>query len=333
MSGAPLPRLRGLGSFDGVDEFEDSRRPRTDADADAGTGGPTPSHARRGGRAGPTTCPSPTRSSRASTTPSAGPWSTAARPLLVVAGAGSGKTRVLTHRVAHLIATGDATPWEILAITFTNKAADEMRERLVGLIGPVAQRMWVSTFHAACVRMLRAHADRLGYRKSFTIYDDTDSRRLVEHILRDLNIDAKKLPARGVQAAISGAKAELAGADDLRAGGALGLRAAHRRRLPGVRAAAVRRLGHGLRRPAAAHRPAVPGRARRPRRLPHPVQAHPRRRVPGHQPRPERDRAHARRRSTTTCAWWATATSRSSGGAAPTSATSWSSKRRSPTPR
>ena len=133
-------------------------------------------------------------------------------PLLVVAGAGSGKTRVLTHRIAHLIATGDATPWEILAITFTNKAADEMRDRLAGLIGPVAKRMWVSTFHAACVRILRAHADRLGYRKSFTIYDDTDSRRLIEHILRDLNIDAKKLPARGVQAAISGAKAELAGA-------------------------------------------------------------------------------------------------------------------------
>jgi len=120
---------------------------------------------------------------------------------------------VLTHRVAHLIATGDATPWEILAITFTNKAADEMRTRLVDLIGPVAQRMWVSTFHAACVRILRAHAERLGYRKSFTIYDDTDSRRLVEHILRDLNIDAKKLPARSVQAAISGAKAELASAE------------------------------------------------------------------------------------------------------------------------
>ena len=155
----------------------------------------------------------------------------------MVAGAGSGKTRVLTHRVAHLIATGDATPWEILAITFTNKAADEMRARLVGLIGPVAERMWVSTFHAACVRMLRAHADRLGYRKSFTIYDDSDSRRLVEHILRDLNIDAKKLPARGVQAAISGAKAELAGADDYARGRPLGLRTAHRRCLPGVRAA------------------------------------------------------------------------------------------------
>ncbi len=130
-------------------------------------------------------------------------------PLLVVAGAGSGKTRVLTRRVGHLIATGDARPWEILAITFTNKAADEMRSRLIGLVGPVAEKMWVSTFHAACVRILRAHADRLGYRKSFTIYDDTDSRRLVEQILRDLNIDAKKIPPRSVQATISGAKAEM----------------------------------------------------------------------------------------------------------------------------
>ena len=137
-------------------------------------------------------------------------------PLLVVAGAGSGKTRALTHRVAHLIATGDALPWEVLAITFTNKAADEMRERLVKLIGPVAQRMWVSTFHAACVRMLRAHADRLGYLRSFSVYDDTDSRRLVEHLLKELNIDAKKLPARSVQAAISGAKAELTGPEDLK---------------------------------------------------------------------------------------------------------------------
>ena len=132
-------------------------------------------------------------------------------PLLVLAGAGSGKTRVLTHRVAHLIATGDATPWQILAITFTNKAADEMRDRLVSLVGPVAEKMWVSTFHAACVRILRAQAERLGYRKSFTIYDDADSRRLVEHVARDLNVDTKKIPSRGIQAAISGAKAELAG--------------------------------------------------------------------------------------------------------------------------
>ncbi|HMK99816.1 MAG TPA: UvrD-helicase domain-containing protein, partial [Acidimicrobiales bacterium] len=137
-------------------------------------------------------------------------------PLLVVAGAGSGKTRVLTHRVAHLIATGDATPWQILAITFTNKAADEMRDRLVGLIGPVAEKMWVSTFHAACVRILRAQAERLGYRKSFTIYDDADSRRLIDHVARELNVDTKKIPVRGIQAAISGAKAELVGVETYR---------------------------------------------------------------------------------------------------------------------
>ena len=140
-------------------------------------------------------------------------------PLLVVAGAGSGKTRVLTRRIAHLIATGDATPWEILAITFTNKAADEMRRRVAGLVGPVAERMWVSTFHAACVRILRAHADRLGYRKSFTIYDDTDSRRLVEHILpRPEHRRQEAARPRSSRPAISGAKAELAGRGDLRAG-------------------------------------------------------------------------------------------------------------------
>src|SRR5207302_9462911 len=90
-------------------------------------------------------------------------------PLLVVAGAGSGKTRVLTHRIAHLIAEG-VSPFQILAITFTNKAADEMKSRVAALVGPVAQKMWVSTFHSACVRMLRRDAERLGYRSSFTIY-------------------------------------------------------------------------------------------------------------------------------------------------------------------
>ena len=199
--GAPLPRL---GAFDGVDEFEDYGTPEQ---PDAQSSAP-PARRERWTDA----LPKPDELLEGLNGPQRRAVVHRASPLLVVAGAGSGKTRVLTHRVAHLIATGDATPWEILAITFTNKAADEMRERLVGLIGPVAKRMWVSTFHAACVRMLRSHADRLGYRRSFTIYDDTDSRRLVEHILRDLNIDAKKLPARGVQAAISGAKAELASA-------------------------------------------------------------------------------------------------------------------------
>ncbi len=90
-------------------------------------------------------------------------------PLLVLAGAGSGKTRVLTYRIAHLIQDCDVAPWEVLAITFTNKAATEMRERLAGLVGPQSRGMWVSTFHSMCVRMLRADADRLGFTKSFTI--------------------------------------------------------------------------------------------------------------------------------------------------------------------
>jgi len=130
-------------------------------------------------------------------------------PLVIVAGAGSGKTRVLTRRIAHLLATGDAAPWQILAITFTNKAADEMRRRVVELVGPQAERMWVSTFHSACLRILRAHADRIGYRPSFSVYDDSDSRRLVEIVEHELGLDTKRLPPRSVAAVIGQAKAEL----------------------------------------------------------------------------------------------------------------------------
>ncbi|HEX3981887.1 MAG TPA: UvrD-helicase domain-containing protein, partial [Acidimicrobiales bacterium] len=251
MPGTPLHHFGGLGSFDGVDEFEEFEQGSFDdgaaaddsvglddgASADDGAGADDGESGGgltmlEGGTTPPAEAPKSARRS-------AGPGSRAKKPrwtdalphpddllvdlnepqcravvhrggpLLVVAGAGSGKTRVLTRRVGHLIATGDARPWEILAITFTNKAADEMRSRLISLVGPVAERMWVSTFHAACVRILRAHADRLGYRSSFTIYDDTDSRRLIEQILRELNIDAKKIPPRSVQATISGAKAEL----------------------------------------------------------------------------------------------------------------------------
>ena len=129
-------------------------------------------------------------------------------PLLIVAGAGSGKTRVLTHRVAHLIASG-VHPMNILAITFTNKAADEMRARVRSLVGDVADRMWVSTFHAACVRILRMTADKIGYNKNFTIYDSADSLRLVGQIIRDLNLDPKRFPAKGAQARISLWKNEL----------------------------------------------------------------------------------------------------------------------------
>ncbi len=129
-------------------------------------------------------------------------------PLLVVAGAGSGKTRVLTRRIAHLLATGDARPHEIMAITFTNKAADEMRRRVVELVGDAASRMWVSTFHSACLRILRSHADVLGYERGFSIYDAGDARSAVEIIMKELNLDPKRLPPRSVSAAISAAKNE-----------------------------------------------------------------------------------------------------------------------------
>lgn len=129
--------------------------------------------------------------------------------MLVVAGAGSGKTRVLTHRIAHLIGEENVSPFEILAITFTNKAADEMKHRIGALIGPVADKMWISTFHSACVRILRRDADRLGYPSAFSIYDQADAVRLTSYVLRDLGIDSKKFPPRTVHAHISAFKNEL----------------------------------------------------------------------------------------------------------------------------
>ena len=132
-----------------------------------------------------------------------------AGPLLIIAGAGSGKTRVLTHRIAHLIGEHDVSPFAILAITFTNKAADEMRQRVAALVGPVAQKMWVSTFHSACVRILRRDAARLGYPSTFSIYDQADAQRLTGYVIRDLGLDAKKFTARGIHAAISQAKNDL----------------------------------------------------------------------------------------------------------------------------
>jgi DNA helicase-2/ATP-dependent DNA helicase PcrA len=130
-------------------------------------------------------------------------------PLLVVAGAGSGKTRVLTRRVAYLIAERGVSPFQILAITFTNKAADEMRSRVRSLVGPVADHMWVSTFHSACVRILRRDADQLGYRRSFTIYDQADSVRLTGMVVQALGLDPKRFPPRSLAATISQAKADL----------------------------------------------------------------------------------------------------------------------------
>ena len=129
-------------------------------------------------------------------------------PVLVVAGAGSGKTRVLTYRIAHLIREG-TSPFAILAITFTNKAADEMKKRVGALVGSVAQKMWVSTFHSACVRILRRESHHLGIRSSFSIYDSSDTERLIKLCMKETNIDPKRFPPRAMAAAISDAKSKL----------------------------------------------------------------------------------------------------------------------------
>jgi ATP-dependent DNA helicase UvrD/PcrA len=130
-------------------------------------------------------------------------------PLLVLAGAGSGKTRVLTHRIAYLLATEQARPGEILAITFTNKAAAEMRERVASLVGRAVRAMWVTTFHSACARMLRADAERLGYSRGFTIYDESDSLRMLKRCMEELHVDPKRYPPRAIRSQISGAKNQL----------------------------------------------------------------------------------------------------------------------------
>ncbi len=138
-------------------------------------------------------------------------------PVLVVAGAGSGKTRLLTHRVAFLVADRGVSPFELLAITFTNKAAGEMKERVADLVGPVARKMWVSTFHSACARILRRDVGLLGYRTSFSIYDEADAVRLVDYVRRDLNLDPKRFPPRRIHHAISALKNELVGPEEAQA--------------------------------------------------------------------------------------------------------------------
>ena len=137
-------------------------------------------------------------------------------PLLILAGAGSGKTRVLTHRIAQLVGSGQARPGEILAITFTNKAAQEMRDRVQGLVGGRARAMWVMTFHSACARMLRADAEKLGYTRGFTIYDEQDSLRLVKNCIEELDIDPKRFAPRGIRRQISDAKNQLLDAEAYR---------------------------------------------------------------------------------------------------------------------
>ena len=130
-------------------------------------------------------------------------------PSLVIAGAGSGKTKVLTHKIAYLIQEKEIKPWNILAITFTNKAANEMKERVGSLIGEVARDMWIGTFHSICVRILRRYIDRIGYESSFVIFDTSDGRAMIKSCLKDLNIDDKMFTDRIVQCEISNAKNEM----------------------------------------------------------------------------------------------------------------------------
>ena len=130
-------------------------------------------------------------------------------PVLILAGAGSGKTRVLTHRVAYLIDECNVNPWNIMAITFTNKAAGEMRERVDKIVGFGAESIWVSTFHSSCVRMLRRYADRLGYENNFTIYDTDDSKSLMKDICKKYQLETTTLKLRGIMSSISKCKDNL----------------------------------------------------------------------------------------------------------------------------
>ena len=145
-------------------------------------------------------------------------------PLLILAGAGSGKTRVLTHRIAYLIDEQGVNPWNILAITFTNKAAEEMRQRVDSLVSFGAESIWVSTFHSMCVRILRRFIDRLGYENRFTIYDTDDQKTLMKEVCRKVDIDTKVIRERSLLSAISSAKNEMIMPEDfeLNAGGDFG---------------------------------------------------------------------------------------------------------------
>ncbi|MEI2400949.1 UvrD-helicase domain-containing protein, partial [Paenibacillus phytohabitans] len=135
-------------------------------------------------------------------------------PLLIMAGAGSGKTRVLTHRIAYLMVEKEIAPWNILAITFTNKAAREMKERVQAILGGAAEDIWISTFHSMCVRILRRDIDRMGFSRNFSILDTTDQLSVIKNILKEKNIDPKKFDPRSILGSISSAKNELQTPED-----------------------------------------------------------------------------------------------------------------------
>ena len=250
--------------------------------------------------------------------------------LLILAGAGSGKTRVIAHRVAWLVLEGHARPDEILAVTFTNKAAEEMRTRVEGLLDRDCRTMWISTFHALCARLLRREAHHLGLSRSFTIYDSADQQAVVKQLVRELPARRGHLPAADGAVAHQPRQEPHGGPRDL-----------HRRLEPARQGdrPALRRIHQGagrrqrrrLRRPAAQVGRAVRPRAGGPRALRAPLPLRDDRRVPGHQPAAVPRWSSSWSASTATCASSATPTSRSTSGAAPTSATSSTSSTTSPT--
>ena len=206
-------------------------------------------------------------------------------PLLILAGAGSGKTRVLTHRLAFLIYTDQAQAGEILAITFTNKAAKEMRERVERLLGHSTRGMWLMTFHAACARILRAEAERLGYTRQFTIYDQADARRLTKRCMDAVGRRPQALHAGGDPQPDLLRQEQAQRRRRLQPGGRLAIRGAGRRGVHAVRARPDAHERDGLRRPAVSHRQPAGALPRGARALQRKLPPRAGRRVPGHQPR------------------------------------------------
>ena len=254
-------------------------------------------------------------------------------PLLILAGAGSGKTRVLAHRVAYLIKVRRVRPDEVLAITFTNKAAGEMRARIGSLVGPMVRVMWISTFHSMCARILRREAERLGYKSTFSIYDADDAKRLVKRCLAELDLDDKRFTPDAVARAISDAKNRLLDPAAFRRADRRLLSARRRRRLRALREEAHGDERHGLRRPAdedgqPARDLSRTGSSTTSARSASSWSTNTRTRTTPSTASPTCWPASA-----ATSPWSATTTSRSTRGAAPTSATSSSSSATTPTPR
>ena len=249
-------------------------------------------------------------------------------PLLVLAGAGTGKTRVLTTRFAHLLATGRARPYQVLAVTFTNKAAREMIQRVALLLGQSVEGLWLGTFHALGARLLRRHAELVGLKANFTILDTDDQLRLLKQVIEAADLDPRRWTPRALLSIIERFKDRGQSPDNIPESDiddfALGRTRAAVRRLSGAAAHAERLR---LRRSAPALPAPVRGAAGDPCRLPAAVSRDPGRRVPGHQRRAVPLAAAARPAAQATSPASATTTSRSTAGAAPRSATSCASSR------